>query len=313
MNSTEWDGAAPTFFVPAFIVDALRRIIGQGASLTDATSILMNPVDGQRAIVDADEIASLEWGAARASAAVWRIVVGARAGQSEFECAASMGYAGEAINCHVMMSGGDATRPVIGLSSPSARILKEGDGVTTAVGYWGGLSCRAGLLGDPNERFLAKAKTYFDALRTWYETVDIGVAGKVVHAAVNAALAPAGFRSALNPGHLTSYDEWMHSPIRPGSDEIIKSGMPFQVDIIPVPQATGDALNCEDTVVIADAELRAELKARHPEVYARIEARRAFIRDSLGIELKPCILPLSSQPLCLPPFWNQPNQLLVVA
>ena len=59
--------------------------------------------------------------------------------------------------------------------------------------------------------------------------------------------------------------------------------MPFQVDIIPTPMRAGWALNCEDGVVFADAALRAELKARHPAVAERIEARRKFVRDELGI------------------------------
>ena len=55
--------------------------------------------------------------------------------------------------------------------------------------------------------------------------------------------------------------------------------------------------------MFADAALRAELRARHPAVIERIEARRRFARDELGIPIKDSILPLSSTPLCLPPFW----------
>jgi hypothetical protein len=62
------------------------------------------------------------------------------------------------------------------------------------------------------------------------------------------------------------------------------SGMPFQADIIPTPMRDGWALNCEDGIVFADATLRAELKARHPAVVERVEARRKFVRDELGID-----------------------------
>lgn len=312
LEPREWDRSAPTFFVPAFIVDALRTVIGTSARMADATPILMSPADGMRAIVDADEIAQLEWGSARSSAAVWRIVEGARAGMSELECAALMGYAGEPLNCHVMMSGASAPDPVIGLRSPSSRKIKEGDGVTTAIGYWGGLSCRAGLMSDGDEAFLEKAICYFDSLRAWYETVDIGVAGKQVASAVETTLARAGLRPALNPGHLISHDEWMHSPLRSGSEDVIRSGMVCQVDIIPAPMEPGQALNCEDGVVIADEALRADIARLHPEVYARMQARRDFMRDVIGVTLKDCILPLSSTPLYFPPFWNKPNHVLVV-
>jgi hypothetical protein len=133
-----------------------------------------------------------------------------------------------------------------------------------------------------------------------------------VFAAVTEALARGGLRSALNPGHLTGHDEWIHTPIRPGSPERIASGMPFQVDIIPTPMRDGWALNCEDGVVFADAALRAELKARHPAVVERIEARRKFVRDELGIAIRDSILPLSSTPLCLPPFWLAARRLLAL-
>ncbi len=97
--------------------------------------------------------------------------------------------------------------------------------------------------------------------------------------AVGAALARGGLRSAFNAGHLTGHDEWVHTPIRPGADESITSGMPFQVDIIPTPMRAGWALNCEDGVVFPDAALRAELKARHPAAAERIEAHRRFVHD----------------------------------
>lgn len=87
--------------------------------------------------------------------------------------------------------------------------------------------------------------------------------------------------------------------------------MPFQVDIIPVPQRTGHALNCEDSVVFADERLCREIEERYPAVWQRIQKRRAFMRDKIGVDLKPSILPLSNTPLCLPPFWLAPEKLLV--
>ena len=86
--------------------------------------------------------------------------------------------------------------------------------------------------------------------------------------------------------------------------------MPFQVDIIPVPMPNGWALNCEDAVTFADETLRTELRTKHPEVHDRIEARRTFVREQIGVEIKASILPMSSTPLCLPPFWLASNMLL---
>jgi hypothetical protein len=310
LGDTEWDEPAPGFFVPHYLVTILGKIAGGPDALKDATSELMHPSTGLRSIIDADQIALHEWGAARASVAVWRIVERTRVGLSELEAASLMGYAGEVMTAHVMYATGDAGHPVIGMRSPDGRIVKRGDGVTTAIGYWGGLSARAGLVAEHDEGFLKLATAYFAGLIAWYGAADIGAPGGAIFDAVATALARGGLRSALNPGHLTGHDEWIHTPIRPGSAECIRSGMPFQVDVIPTPMPAGWALNCEDGVVFVDAPLRAELAARHPAVIERIDGRRKFVRDQLGIALKDSILPLSSTPLCLPPFWLAPRKLL---
>jgi hypothetical protein len=310
MEPAEWPDARPGMFVPQWLVVLLGKIAGKGPPIADATAVLMHPETGLRSVVDADQIAVSEWASSRASAAVWRVVTETRPGDTEFTAAARMGYAGEPLSCHVMLTSSDDSAPVIGLKSPSARKLKRGDGVTTAIGYWGGLSCRAGLLAEDDAAFLPVAKVYFTGLLAWYRAADIGVTGGALREAMVAALADGGLRSMLNPGHLVSYDEWSHSPVRPGSTETTRSGMVFQVDVIPEPLRTGWALNCEDTVAFADAALRQEIKARHPEVSARIGARRAFMRDVLGVDLPDSILPLSNIPLCLPPFWLAPDRLL---
>lgn len=307
----EWRGRLPTFQVPAFVVDSLREVAGDPAAVTDATSVLMHPENGLRAVVDVHEIAAMEWGAARASAAVWRIVQGAREGDDEFTAASRMGYAGEPLNCHVMFASASPGNPVVGLRSPVGRKVAKGDGVTTAVGYWGGLSSRAGLFTDHDEVFIEIAKAYFRGLVEWYDISDIGVAGGEIFAAVTEALSENGLDQALNPGHLVGYDEWVNTPIRPGSAEKLRSGMPFQVDIIPVPMKDNWALNHEDSVTFADADLRAELARLYPAVHARIEARRTFIREVIGIDLKPSILPMSHAPLALPPFWLASDKILV--
>jgi hypothetical protein len=309
----EWDDPSAGLFVPHYLVAMLSRIAGGANALKEATPVLMHPTTGLRSTIDADQIALHEWGASRASAAVWRILTGTQPGLTEHEAASLMGYAGEVLSAHVMFATGDSSQPVVGLRSPSRRIITRGDGVTAGVGFWGGLSARAGLIADHDEAFLKTAAAYFDGLVAWYEAADIGTTGSAIFDAVGAALAPSGLRSALNPGHLTGHDEWIHTPIRPCSDERIASGMPFQVDIIPTPMRAGWALNCEDGVVFADTALRAELKACHPAVVERIEARRKFIRDELGLPIKESILPLSSTPLCLPPFWLAPGRLLARA
>ncbi|TCV97936.1 Xaa-Pro aminopeptidase [Biostraticola tofi] len=312
LQEEEWHGALPSFHASALVVDALRAVLEDPRALSDATPVLMHPETGLRAVVDVHQIAAQEWGAARASAAVWRIVCGTRLGESEMAAAARMGYAGEVMNTHMMFSSSrPGEGPVVGLASPGGRRLLEGDGVTTAVSYWGGLSARAGLLATENERFTAIAKAYFQGLLTWYETADIGVSGGELFGRVNDALALGGLSSALNPGHLVGHDEWVSTPVRPGSTECIRSGMPFQVDVIPTPMTAGWALNCEDAVTFADADLRLALSQAYPDVWMRIEGRRRFVQQELGVALRPSVLPLSNTPLCLPPCWLAADKLLV--
>jgi hypothetical protein len=311
LEATEWAGGLPTFFVPSFIVDVLRAIAGDPKAVSDATPVLMHPTKGLRANIDADQIALHEWAGARASAALWRILSAAKAGESEYAAVSRMEYAGEPFNAHLMLASGDASTPVMGLRSPSARVLKRGDGVVGAIGFWCGLSARGGLLSDHDDAFLKIAAAYFEGLVAWYESAGVGARGGDIFAAVTETLARGGLRSSLNPGHLTSYDEWLHSPIQPQYAGKVSSGMAFQVDIIPLPLRAGYALNCEDPVVFADEALRAEIAAKHPAAAERIAARSAFIREQIGIDLKQTILPLSSTPLCLAPFWLAPDRLLV--
>jgi hypothetical protein len=79
--------------------------------------------------------------------------------------------------------------------------------------------------------------------------------------------------------------------------------MVFQSDIIPTPMMTGRMMNCEDTVAIADAGLRAEIRTSHPEMWARIQSRRTHMTDILGIRLSEDVLPLTDGTAYLPPFW----------
>jgi hypothetical protein len=62
---------------------------------------------------------------------------------------------------------------------------------------------------------------------------------------------------------------------------------------------------------VADADLRAELAARHPDLWSRVQARRAFMRDTLGIAVADEILPLSATPAYFTPFWLSPDHALV--
>ncbi|RUX94623.1 MULTISPECIES: M24 family metallopeptidase [unclassified Mesorhizobium] len=307
----EDEASETAYFVPAVYVQAFQRAVGPSGRLRDATHILMHPENGVAVTVDADQIAAFEWAATRSSLATWRIVSGVQEGDSEFDAVSRMGYAGDPLNVHTMFASASKGETVIGLRSATGRKLKRGDGVTTAIGHWGGLSSRAGLFDVANDEFLAIAKGYFQGLISWYETATIGVEGGTLHETVVSTLAKSKLGPALNPGHLGGYEEWTHSPVRPGSNDRIRSGMHFQVDVIPTPIAVGWALNCEDAVVFADAPLRSQIEVKHPSTFKRIAARRDFMKNVIGVELRADILPLSSTPLYFAPFWLKSDNILV--
>jgi hypothetical protein len=181
-----------------------------------------------------------------------------------------MKYAGEPLSMHPIVASGAPGEVINGLRSPSGRVVGIGDGISCGIGYWGSLCCRAGLIEDAVgiDFFTNYVRPYFLAQVAWYGAIGIGITGRQVFAAVEAALADAGasFRPMLNPGHLISYDEWVHSPIDRGSDIPLASGMALQCDIIPTPLPAGTALNCEDSIVLADEALRAEIASRHPGI-----------------------------------------------
>lgn len=300
---------APSY-VPAFLTRVLDQVTGRSA--TDVTVALMDPVQGLRNRNSAAQIAQFEWGASRASAAAMRIVRATKPGITEFEAVQAMGYAGEPFSCHLMFSTSDTQ--LNGLRSPSARMISRDEGVTVGIAFWGGLCCRAGVITEtPDESFFADyVRPYYAAVATWWMTLRTGLPGGELYSRVLDQLEDAPFKSALNPGHLVSYDEWVHSPVRPGSDEQIQSGMMLQCDIIPTPLPDGRGLNCEDTVAIADEALRDQIASGYPDVWERIVARREFMQEKLGITLQPDVLPLSMAPAYLAPFWLTPDLVCTV-
>jgi len=120
------------------------------------------------------------------------------------------------------------------------------------------------------------------------------------------------FGIGLNPGHLIHLDEWMHSPIKQGSKLKLASGMALQCDIIPATGTPYFTSNIEDGIALADEALRDAFKTKYPEAWGRIKARRSFMIDILGINLRPEVLPFSSLAGWLPPFWLAPDKAMAM-
>lgn len=316
LTQEEWDLATPAIAAPAFLIDLLRDLTESSDHVFDATDELLDSEGGLRSTSTADQLAAFEWMASRATQAVSRIVRSAIPGMSERELASHMGYAGEPLSVHVMLSSGEEVD--VGLRSATDRKLELGDAVTTAVGYWGGLGCRAGLLVANASELRTESAGYLDelavpywgAISEWYEALEVGVVAGELDQIVRDRLASAGFEPALNPGHLGHLDEWLNSPITPGSEERLRSGMVLQCDVIPSSARGGWAVNCEDPLALADRKVRSDLETRYPATWSRIVERRSFMTDALGIELSPDVLPFSAIPAFLPTFWLDPDSAL---
>lgn len=304
----------PAIAAPAFIVDALRAVVGESGAVLDAARALIDPDGGLRTINGADQIAICEWAASRCSARVFTALGAAREGVTERELAGHLWAGGDPLSLHPIVISGPDVR--LALRSPTDRVLRHGDPIAVGMGLRGGNCTRAGMLasageGEPGEAYLQRlAIPYFRVLVSWWESVAIGIQGGELYERCWSVAREVGVAPKLNPGHLIDVEEWLSTPIRAGSREPLRSGMVLQADIIPDTAGEFGVINCEDTVALGDEELRAELAQRHPEAWARIEARREFARAQLGVEIGEELLPLSCGPAHLPPFWLSPEHAL---
>ena len=304
--------------VPAFLVDELRRLTGRGV-VENAADLLMHPGDGMRVINEVEQLAAFEYAACQTSNGVRQLMFGLRAGMTEREAVRLLDWNGSPLSCHLMLSSGPRAR--FGLLSPGDRRIEPGDPFTVAFGVWGALNCRAGFvvedgsglpadIGDYVERLVAP---YFTAVAEWYGALRVGQTGGTLQEIVDRHLGDPFFGVSLNPGHQIHLDEWVNSPISRGSRIQLRSGMALQVDIIPATGTEYFTTNIEDGIALADESLRAAFAAGYPAAWERIQARRRFMADVLGIDLHPDVLPFSNIPAYLSPFLLRPDRALTMA
>jgi len=306
-------GSSEKSDAPSFIVDELRRMAGPSGAVENATSLFIDAANGLRVTNEIEQLAYFEWAACQTSQGVRNLVHGLRPGLTELEAVPLLEWNGTPLSCHLMLTAGPRAR--YGLLSPSDRRIERGDPLTTAFGIWGALNCRAGFVAADARELPAGASDYvkrlvapyFEAVAEWYGALRVGVVGEVLHKIVQRRLGDSFFAVSLNPGHQLHLDEWVNSPIGPGSRVELRSGMALQVDIIPATGTEYFTTNIEDGVALADEPLRRAFAAGYPAAWQRIERRRRFMTDALGIELHPDVLPFSNIPAWLPPFLLDPG------
>lgn len=310
---------ASSLDVPSYIADAIRGLVGPSGAAVNATDILMAADGGLRAVNDVDQLAAFEHAATFTSQGLRNVLFGLRPGLREIDAARLMAFNGLPQAAHPMLSSG--RRAFYGLPSPSAKVIERGEPFTMAYALWGALNARAGFVVEAADELPAGIQDYverlvapyFSAVVAWWEAVGIGVKGGELHEAVLSRIGDPFFGVSLNPGHLIHLDEWMNSPIAENSAVPLRSGMALQVDVIPATNSPWFTTNVEDGLALADEPLRARFAQRHPEAWRRIERRRRFMTDVLGIQLRPEVLPFSNIPAYLPPFLLSPRRVMAVA
>jgi hypothetical protein len=89
--------------------------------------------------------------------------------------------------------------------------------------------------------------------------------------------------------------------------------MALQVDIIPATGTEYFTTNIEDGIALADTSLRGAFAERYPGAWLRIESRRRFMAEALGITLHPDVLPFSNLAAWLPPFLLRADRAMTLA
>jgi len=294
--------------IPSFMVDELRHIVGN-SDVVNSTDIFMHPDYGLRSSCDIHEVAVSEFGGTLGSRCMNRMIEGLEPGISEYDAVELMRLPGYPMSCHPAVLSGERTGYIP--ASPSSRRIRLGDPLAFGVAFWGSDVARFAYVAYGNEDLPTHdadyvhytCVPYFMLLRKWYESVRLGaVCGEIFERTVS-ELANCPFDLFLNPGHLTDLEEWTNSPFVARSPVSIKSGMIIQEELIPAMRDRRRfGAYVEDGFAIGDESTVQDLRTHYPSVFRRIEARREFMIEQLGINIGSEVLPLCDNQGLLRPF-----------
>lgn len=291
------------FDVPYYIVESLKKVTDH---LVNATDIYIGS-NGARATNNANEIAHYECFSSLASDCMLKAMNALEVGKTEMEIGNILNAQGQRNSIVTIVASRDRFKNAY--LYPRNQEINLGDPMSLTVGYRGGASSRSGIvvydeteLPEDNQDYLeAVVKPYYYAIVTWLENIDKCQTGDELYQLIEKVLPKEKYHWSLNPGHLTSEEEWLCSPVYQGSKELIKSGMIFQTDIIPsIPGYPGTSV--ESTVLLADETLQKELAEKYPQLWKRFQARREYIINEYNIHLGKNVLPMTSTLVYLRPF-----------
>ncbi len=295
----EYDADAENMYdIPMYIYQALCKATPNVSNLLPA---ITGVPDGIRMeIRTAKEIAYAEYHACKAANVVQRILKAIKPGITEAELSTCGGADFSPTSAFPMLNFGDHIS--IGLRSPGDRTLELGQAFGLCYAIRWALCARVGVAAydlnsypdDVKPLFDSFFKPFWRAIATWYESLRVGVSSGEVYDNVMGIIGDPSFGVTLNPGHYIGGDEWTNAPFAKGSTIPLSKPAHLQSDIIC---SSGDPIAsgiCEDGIVLADAALRDALAKEYPDVWQRIQNRRAAMRDTLGIHLHEDVLPLSN-------------------
>lgn len=304
------------FDTPNYLISAIQTI-APDAELTNETRLFIGD-NGARTTMNANEFAHYEFGAALAGNCILDAMKEIRVGCSEMEIAENLSAYGQPHNVVTIMASGE--RFVGANIYPSNKKIQLGDTISMTTGFKGGLESRGAFaiaaadeLPIGQKDYLEKiVYPYFDTVCHWLDSIHIGILGAELYQEIEAVFPSETYGWHLNPGHLCADEEWMSSPIYPGSLEKIRSGMLFQIDIIPsVPLYNG--VSAESGIFLADEKLRKEIEEQYPDLWHRLKKRRKYMAEVLGIKLKEEILPTSAATAFCNPFLLDKSSAIVNA
>lgn len=286
------------FDIPHFIIKALQEAVGENGKVRSLGGLFLDPEYGVRVRMNANEIAHYEFGASLAADCVLRGMNQVATGKTEMEIAQNLAVYGQPVSVTTICATGERFTDAV--VTPRFKEVKKGDRFSITMGLKGGLTSRAAYVAEgPQDLpegvrdFLDQAaRPYYAAAATWYSSVGLDMTGGELYGLINEVLPREKFGWTLNPGHLTADEEWLSSPVYKDSEIKLKSGMVLQMDIIPAVPGYGRA-GAEDGIALADEKLREEIRQNYPDMWKRMQKRRAYMEQELGISLKKEVLPLS--------------------
>jgi len=316
MFTTKVQDSQSIFDVPYFIVNALKNVVNTKGKLLNA-AFLMIGEEGVRTTNNANEIAHYEYGANLSSTNILKAMNSIEVGVKEVQLGSLLNAEGQYNSVVTIAATGDRFENAN--FYPTYKEARLGDPLSLTIGFKGGLSSRTGFvieteaqLPENQKGYLENvAKPYYLAVVNWLEKIKIGMKGNELYQKIEDVFPKDIYHWHLNPGHLVSDEEWMSSPIYKDSSEKLKSGMIFQIDIIPsVPGYKG--VSAEECVALADSELQDEIKSQYPDLWNRITTRKNYLTEVLNINLSPEVLPLSNSVAYLRPFYLAKDKALKV-